>query len=241
MKAVNTKLRAVAAGFLDLFLPQECLGCGVSQTWLCSECQRQLVVDNGHSCYICRRPSLQGETHKQCSTEHSLDGLVVACRQTSLLKDLIHTFKYEHVVDLVPQLAGLLSSKIEQSPVISSLLLNPQTVLVPVPLHRSKEWTRGYNQAQLLAQELAKNYPAQLLDKVVVRQKNTKTQTELPRDKRLDNVKDVFKVTDPELLSGKSIVIIDDVCTTGATLTELARVCRQAGAKEVWALVITRD
>jgi ComF family protein len=217
------------------------LGCGVSQTWLCEDCQRQLIIDNNHSCYICRRPSLQGETHKQCDINKSLDGLVVACHQTSLLKDLIHTFKYEHVVDLATKLAGLMLKKIELSPIINSLLLNPETTLIPVPLHRVKEWERGYNQAQLLAQELAINYPAQILDNVVMRQKFTKTQTELPRERRLVNIKNAFRVVKPELIKNKSVVLVDDVLTTGSTLTELALACKQSGAKEVWAVVITRD
>ncbi len=200
-----------------------------------------MILDINHACYICRRPSLQGETHKQCNVDKTLDGLVVACRQTPLLKDLIHTFKYEHVVDLSSELANLILKKIELSPTINSLLLNPETVLVPVPLHRKKQWERGYNQAQLLAQEIADNFPVQLSVDAIMRQKNTKTQTELPRNKRLGNVKGIFKVTKPELLSKKIIVLIDDVCTTGATLRELARACKLAEAKEVWAVTLTRD
>lgn len=107
-------------------------------------------------------------------------------------------------------------------------------VLVPVPLHPQREKMRGFNQARLLAEQLG--LPAEMLKRI----KNKHPQAELPREDRLKNLKNSFKISGKFDLSNKKIVLVDDVCSTGATLNECAKVLRQAGAKEIWGLVLAR-
>jgi len=218
----------------------ECLGCGVSGVWLCENCFKQIPFNQSFPCLVCHRPTLQGATHKECRSETSLDGILIASWQTELLKDLVHSFKYENLKILAPQLAEIISRKVDNSPLLANLFLSEQTLLIPVPLFKARKWDRGYNQAELLAYELARFSPVQLASQAVKRIRNTTTQTDLPRLKRLKNIQNAFEVVVLEEIKNRSIILVDDVTTTGATISELARVLKTAGAKEVWGLVLTR-
>jgi competence protein ComFC len=236
----DIKIRKMPAVFLDLILPQECLGCGLSKTWLCDDCYKQIPFNQSFPCLVCHRPTLQGSTHKECTKETSLDGILIASWRTDLLKDLVHSFKYENLKILAPQLAEIISRKIDSSPLVANLFLSQKTLLIPVPLFKSREWDRGYNQAELLARELIENSPVQLAGDLIRRTRNTTTQTDLPRHKRLKNIQHAFEVIASEKIKNKSIILVDDVTTTGATISEIARVLKQAKAKEVWGLVLAR-
>jgi len=225
---------------VDLILPQECLGCGRSGTWLCRGCLGSIRLRHDFACAACHRPSWQGETHEACGKTTALDGQIIAAWRGPLLKDLIHSLKYENLTEAAGPLAGLLRRKTDGTPLFNALLLGESTALVPVPLHQRKEWDRGYNQSRLLAKELAQDMGIEILDQAIKRTRNTKTQTELPRHKRLTNLKNAFEATEPEIIKGRNLVIVDDVLTTGATAGELAKVLKQAGAKEVWALALMR-
>ncbi len=116
---------------------------------------------------------------------------------------------------------------------------NVQT-LVPVPLHPRREKERGFNQARIMAKELAKIKRLELSEGILQKQKNIPAQTSLEAEERKKNVRGAFKVKRGEEIEGKVLLLIDDVFTTGATLTECARVLREAGAKEVRALTLAQ-
>jgi ComF family protein len=114
--------------------------------------------------------------------------------------------------------------------------------MAPVPLHRWRAYRRGYNQSELLANHLSPmiNVPSKVL---LHRVKPTRPQVELGRDQRAENVKNAFQV-DKEMtpvIKEKTILLIDDVCTTGATLRECARALRQGGAAAIYALTFARQ
>lgn len=225
---------------IDLVLPQECLGCGLSTTWLCPTCYQSLSVNDFFPCLVCRRPTWQGQTHQECRRQTAVAGLWLASFRSQLLMDLVHSFKYENLKQLAKPLAELLQAKIQHSPLGCSLMLNSKTIIMPVPLHPVKEWWRGYNQAELLARELAQTWPCQLNTEAVHRVKETISQTDLPRKKRFKNVAGAFAVSDPRVLKKKTVILVDDVITTSATISELARVIKAAGSREVYALVLAR-
>ncbi|MBT7082389.1 MAG: ComF family protein [Chloroflexi bacterium] len=113
-------------------------------------------------------------------------------------------------------------------------------VLVPVPLHSSRLRERGYNQSELICRELGKLCNLLFEKKSLVRTQHTKSQTALNRDQRADNVKDVFACKD-DIFKGKRVLLIDDVCTTGATLDACAVSLKEKGALAVWGLTFARD
>lgn len=122
-----------------------------------------------------------------------------------------------------------------------------QPLLVPVPLHRSRERERGFNQAQLLAEGLGRKlekthggWTARVEMRCLRRTRATPPQTGLSLGARHENVRGVFAVISPELVRGRVVVLVDDVMTTGATLSACAGVLKRAGAKQVIALVLAR-
>ena len=110
--------------------------------------------------------------------------------------------------------------------------------LVPIPLHKSRKREREFNQAEILSQEVAREFNKKVLADVLIRVKPTKTQTELTFQERCQNVKESFSVTKPELIKDSNLLLIDDVLTTGATSNEAAKCLKEAGARKVLLLTL---
>ncbi len=110
--------------------------------------------------------------------------------------------------------------------------------LVPIPLHKSRQREREFNQAEILSQEIARQFNKKVLTDLLIRVKPTKTQTELTFQERCQNVEKSFLVTKPELIKDTNLLLIDDVLTTGATSNEAARCLKEAGARKVLLLTL---
>jgi ComF family protein len=157
------------------------------------------------------------------------------------LRGLIHLLKYEQVRPAAEVLGGMLSQAIARlSPRFES---NP-VLLLPVPLHREKLRQRGFNQTELIARaalRLApKGSPLVLETGVLKRQRATTSQIGLTRHQRRANVRGAFVVARPDRIIGREILLVDDVFTTGTTVSECARVLRRAGASKVWVATAAR-
>lgn len=142
-----------------------------------------------------------------------------------LVQKLIHAFKYEAqfwVLDFVNEFI----KKSEDD------FLDIDCI-IPVPLHSRRLRERGYNQSALLGRLWARKWECDFFLEELVRVFDTPSQTGLSREGRRDNVKNAFVVKKPKIISGRSILLVDDVCTTGATLNEAAHVLKEAGAKDV--------
>ncbi len=112
--------------------------------------------------------------------------------------------------------------------------------MTPVPIHTRRLRERGFNQAFLLAKELSKLNGVEVND-ILIRTRKTKSQTSLGRAERKENIKDAFALKAGADVKGKAFILIDDVCTTGATLEECARILKENGAREVLALTALRE
>lgn len=106
-------------------------------------------------------------------------------------------------------------------------------LIIPVPIHRIKKMQRGYNQSSMIAKGINQLTKKPINESVLKRIRNTETQTHLHLQERIENVKNAFRVTDRTKIFGKKILIVDDVCTTGSTVNEIARTLLKSGAKEV--------
>jgi ComF family protein len=116
--------------------------------------------------------------------------------------------------------------------------------VVAVPLHRAKRGQRGFNQAELVARAALKLQPSQgrlrLLERVLERKRDTRSQTGLTSHQRRENMRGAFMVVRPEEVQGRPVLVVDDVYTTGTTVSECARVLRRAGASKVWVATVAR-
>ncbi|MEK9157643.1 MAG: phosphoribosyltransferase family protein [Patescibacteria group bacterium] len=157
------------------------------------------------------------------------------------VESLIKLFKYRFLIDLAEPL-GLLASKyinhLAKRDHFSIVEGNP--LLVPVPLHRTREYWRGFNQSQLISGLIAKRYQLDTNENLICVAQGIHQAELEDKEERLSNVDGLYSVISPEVFTGRNIILIDDVCTTGATLNECAKVLKSAGAKSVTALAIAR-
>ncbi|WP_077649616.1 ComF family protein [Salinivibrio kushneri] len=149
------------------------------------------------------------------------DRLVAISAYEDPLPQLIHAFKYQQAFELAMPFARQLSERIH----------HPAPVLLPVPLHWRRRWQRGFNQSVHLAWALADHLDTQVADNVLVRHRHTAPQQGLSRQARLSNLKHAFAISGE--LPGSHVAIIDDVVTTGQTVSQLCRLLRRAGAETI--------
>jgi ComF family protein len=229
MKAVLKKTRNL---LLDLVLPKFCIGCNKEGTYLCIKCKKEILLVSAQICPECRRLSDGGRYHPECRKDISLQGIIVsAYYKEGPTKELIHNFKYNSVTELKGCLGKMISKagKDIQADLITF-----------TPLHPRRLAQRGYNQAEILALEASRRLKIPCLD-LLRKITHTKRQVGLRGTQRRKNLEGVFRIKNQELsIKNKKIVIVDDITTTGTTLNECAKVLKEAGAKEVWGLVISR-
>ena len=114
-------------------------------------------------------------------------------------------------------------------------------IICSVPMHKNKLKKRGYNQAHLLAKDLAQNLGLYYDKNILIKTINNEKQSSLSKPERYENIKNVFKVQKTDKILNKKVILIDDICTTSATLEECSKVLKEAGANKVIALVIAKD
>jgi ComF family protein len=154
------------------------------------------------------------------------------------LRELIHLLKYEQVLPAAKVLGRLLAQA------VGKLAVEPDSVIfVPIPLHSSKQRQRGFNQAELIAQAALKQMRlsrALLATNVLQRHRETVSQIGLTRPQRDRNIRGAFRVLHPDRVAGRTVILIDDVLTTGTTASECARVLLKAGVSEVFVATVAR-
>jgi len=114
-------------------------------------------------------------------------------------------------------------------------------IIIPVPIHRKRYKQRGYNQTELIARKIAENLDITVVTDVLVKEKNNKPQSDLTKTEREQNIKNVYRVQNSQKIKNKTILIIDDIYTTGNTVKECSRMLQQAGASQIAVLTIAKD
>ena len=151
------------------------------------------------------------------------------------MREIIHRLKYNSERWLAKPLAEWMTP-LREDPRLQGVTVD---LLIPVPLHPLRERERGYNQAALLADALGKSWQIPV---AAALQRNiaTETQTRFDRKQRMKNLRGAFRVSKPERIAGKTILLVDDVFTTGSTLDECARTLLDAGSSAVWCATAAR-
>lgn len=233
VETVSLRWRSCWNQFLDLVLPPRCIDCRRLGVWLCPEC-------------ISRFPRVEAPVCARCGGTVVTDGLCARCRTSPLqiecirsviyfegtLREAVHLFKYSGRTVLAEPMGDLMAAYWRQNPM-------PVDVVVPVPLHTARLRERGYNQAALLAREMARRAGLAVDAEVLVRQRATASQVDLDAQQRRENVRAAFRCSS-DRLAGQRVLLIDDVCTTGATLEACSVALSEGGVRSVQALTLAR-
>lgn len=227
---------------LDFIFPKYCVNCKKFGDFLCADCFSRLSFDTKNICTVCGKHTFNGLTHPGCFRKYSLDGSFTCIVYNSISKKLIYQFKYRpNLTSLKSFLGDLMYESLVQNEEFDKVI-RKEVLFVPVPLSKAKFRRRGYNQAEILAKELSKRFGISTVD-CLVRVKETKSQVGLKKEERKENIKGAFGLVDRH--SGKIqnsyVVLVDDVLTTGSTLSEAANVLKHHGARQVWAVALAKE
>jgi ComF family protein len=226
------QLRSAGRHFLDLLYPPQCPGCGRVGVLFCDRCRSLVQAYPADVCFRCARPQLIRGLCPTCSAiGSSLEAVFPATIFVGPIRKAIHDFKYEGVRDLAIPLADWLLAAWRLYDLAADLI-------VPVPLHSKREAERGYNQSALLAEVLGRGVRVPVNKHLLSRRRATLPQVGLSLQQRHRNVEKAFACQNS--LLDKVVVVVDDVCTTGATLEACAEVLRDAGAMSVWGFTLAR-
>lgn len=230
------RLAQVHTWILDLLFPAFCVGCGDEGRHLCPACRRGLRL-NAPACPVCQKRNFSGILCASCRPPGGLRRFLAPYSyRDPIVRELIHAYKYGGVRELASFFADDIAA------FLASYGIRPRraALLIPVPLARSRERERGFNQAGLLAGELGRRLQLAVAP-ALRRIRATESQIEMDSyGERRANVAGAFRVRDAEAVRGKLVILVDDVSTSGATLTEAAGVLREAGARTVWAIAIAK-
>jgi competence protein ComFC len=201
---------------IDLIFPPRCVGCGRIDNLWCEDCQSQLE----ETIYP-----------QQVRPLPPFRGILSTAVHEGIIREAVQGLKYGNA----PKMAAALGQRLIRQLTGQAWKID---MIVPVPLHTSRLAERGYNQAQLLAEYVAQEMQLPCLPAAISRQRNTQSQVTLSAAERQTNLKDAFRA-ETQFITGQSVLIIDDVYTTGATLSACADAVLQAGAQAVYGLTVT--
>lgn len=208
---------------LNFLFPPACSVCGkLDKNWLCPKCEKR-VERLEKSCVV------QIENKKY-------EKLLYLFQYESLVRKLILRYKFSNKAYLNHFFANRIAQN-EQN----SRLLKEYDMIIPVPMHKKKMQKRGYNQTELVANELEKSLGIPMRKDILSKVVNTTTQSKLGGKARQSNIQHAFFIKNDVEVENKKIILLDDIYTTGATSEECSRVLKEAGAKEILVLVLAKD
>lgn len=224
---------------LELLFPKLCVGCNAGGELLCAKCFWDLEFVE-QICIECGRPSEVGQTHGQCGGKHSASRLFCVCDyKYNLTAKIVTALKYNLIRDLDLICAQIVLKAMADR----NCLPGTDFVLTFVPMHKTKQSLRGFNQSQLIAEKLAALLQMPVLP-MLEKQRATKAQMTLDREQRLKNLAGAFSPAmcgNKAVCAGKKVLLVDDVITTGATMRECAKTLLIAGAEDVQCIAFAKD
>ncbi len=217
-------VRSLLTGLSTLFFPPICVGCDRRfekvKSVVCNDCWQKIKL-------------LSPEITNNKVVPEFLTGIFPVFLFDDLVQRIIHALKYSGYRSLGIDLG-------EQSAAYFPFKINPElTILSPIPLHPSKRRERGYNQSEYIARGIANKLGTAVRADLLKRVKNTRTQTQLDAHERQDNMRSAFSMNEKYSLAGvESVVLIDDVFTTGATLNSAAEVLKTNGISNIFGFTV---
>ncbi len=218
---------------LDWLFPPRCGGCGKAGSRWCDECQGKVPVLTGRLCEKCGLPVSRDGLCERCRTDPPPFRALRAWAAFDFpVRQALHKLKYRRDMGLGDALAVPLAR-------FTASLSWPLEVVLPVPLGRKRMQERGYNQVDLIARPLSLALDLDYQPAALKRKRETASQVGLSAVKRRENMQNAF-LADAAIVRGKTVLVMDDVSTTGSTLTSCSEALLQSGAKDVFALTVAR-
>lgn len=239
---------------LNTFFPKFCFSCQKEGSFLCPDCKHLLEILEYDYCLCEKNPTrlflnqsnnqtIQ-QAHGKCPKcqDKKLSGLYFALPyKNNVIKKIIKNFKYQ---PFIKELSITLAEIIAEHFILTKKNTNDiweNSVLIPVPLYIKKQKNRGYNQSEELALELSKIIQVPVVPDVLLKIKETFAQAKLTKEQRMKNLKNTFIVKNLNKIKNKKVFLIDDIYTTGSTITECAKTLKNNGVKQVWGICIARE
>jgi competence protein ComFC len=214
--------------------PARCVGCGRRGAVVCAACVLTVPYLSPRSCPRCALPrAARGPCCGCPRLSASLASVRAVCVYDGLARNAIHTLKFRSGRHVAPVLGGLLRANLQRRPLHVDLV-------VPAPIASARLRERGYNQAELLAQQVVDLVGGTLMADLLQKDDRPPQRT-LSAAERQRNLRDAIRCAHPQMVGGRRVLLVDDVMTTGATLSACADALQAAGAERVFALVFARD
>lgn len=228
---------------LDVFFPKTCLSCGRLGSYICLDCQRKLLAVNNKFCFYCGGETISYYTHPACREINGVDGLFVFFQYNKTLKRIIKNIKYRGIREALGELISLTKSDIYQSiaKVIKEKIKKKSFVSISfIPLSRSRQSRRGFNQAELIANQIAKKLGLKCQNLLIKKRVTLPQANTNGIDERKTNLKGAFSLRKSSFPLPKMVFLVDDILTTGTTISEATRVLKKAGVRFVFAVTLAK-
>ena len=236
---------------VDWLYPPRCRACagrihGWDGEYFCSSCRQRIQLVSHPLCNLCGRPfpDAGGDDHT-CGVCLQRPPRFAAARAWACyprdeltehpLRRVVQRYKYGHKVSLGKPLGRLMARGCQ--PFLNEINAD---IIVPVPLHPKRLRWRGFNQSVLLAREVSRFYGVPMDPFLLTRERETEPQTQLPEEDRRRNMRGAFALNPEKSIDERSVLLIDDVYTSGATVNECSRTLKRGGAEEVYVLTLAR-
>jgi ComF family protein len=220
---------------LNFLFPPRCVSCGKGGAFLCRKCRNKLSYLQPPLCTRCSKPIRTGTICQKCQAQNlDIDGICSIFKYGGAIRQAVIQFKYENTKVLADPLSYFMVEYLKKHRLSFD-------VIIPVPIHKLRLRERGYNQSSLLAQRLSRMTRIPVAEGVLIRTKHTPSQAKSDSvEQRRKNIRNAFKCVNHNM-SGKRILLIDDVCTSGSTLNACAASLKSAGAASVWGLTVAKE
>ncbi len=245
-------LNSAITGLLDLIYPPVCAVCneGLDSGCLCKSCIESFRLIDAPYCDRCGEPIRRDKLIcRRCEggANPRYDWSYAAFQYNGAMLRAVHRLKYDGMKGLAHPLGALFADALETEPFFAKASTGATNtsrkfdLVVPVPLHPSRQRARGFNQAEALAKPLAERCECPVRTDIINRIRRTSTQTTMSSEARAMNVRGAFAVVDRGALFQKNVLVVDDVLTSTATAREIAKVLMEAGANCVYVAALARS
>lgn len=208
---------------LDYFFPPICGMCGeINENYICNNCYEN--IKKIKKCVI-------NEYNNRNFSKH-----LYIFRYEGIIRNKIIEYKFEDKGYLYKMFAKIILSDKK-----TCNFIKKYDVIIPVPISKKRKKKRGYNQSELVANELAQKLNQDIWTDIIIKKKNNKPQSELNKLERIKNVEDIYEINKPIEVKNKKVLLLDDIYTTGSTVNEIARKLKQNQTQEIGVITLAKD
>ena len=208
---------------LDYFFPPICGMCGeINENYICNNCYEN--IKKIKKCVI-------NEYNNRNFSKH-----LYIFRYEGIIRNKIIEYKFEDKGYLYKMFAKIILSDKK-----TGNFIKKYDVIIPVPISKKRKKKRGYNQSELVANELAQKLNQDIWTDIIIKKKDNKPQSELNKLERIKNVEDIYEINKPIEVKNKKVLLLDDIYTTGSTVNEIARKLKQNQTQEIGVITLAKD